>query len=154
MTTLHVQGARMQTALIAVSGLVLLVNLSGCAAEDSARRLDVTDTTWIQKGQTTQKEVVAQYGQPELTMPSAEDNAMGEYALYGYPPLLTIYTKHGLSSSFEPRPRGPFPQVYLPPLETLKPQRGHSDAAPQFWVRYDEQKVVDDFGFGTLPCTD
>ncbi len=89
MTTLHVQGARMQTALIAVSGLVLLVNLSGCAAEDSARRLDVTDTTWIQKGQTTQKEVVAQYGQPELTMPSAEDNAMGEYALYGYPPLLT-----------------------------------------------------------------
>lgn len=52
------------------------------------------------------------------------------------------------------RPRGPFPQVYLPPLETLKPLRAHSDAAPQFWIRYDAQKVVGDFGCGALPGTD
>jgi len=138
--------------------LLSLVLLSGCVVGELQQRIRPEDTTWIQRGQTTREEVMARFGEPDRSAPKKDKMGLGEYVEYGRPLMLDTYTARGYTSPFEPRPRGggpgplggAAPQVYRPPIESIEFPSPAETVQP-FWLLYDTQGVVGDFGFGTPP---
>ncbi len=127
----------MRTLLTGIGILLFVIQMSGCVTGDDAQRIRPEDTTWIQKGQTTQKEIIAKFGQPQFT---GTQKGVGQLAEYTYSPPAPV--------GLEPRPSGPFPQAYTPPAQT----RPETEALKErFWVLYDSQGIVQDFGFGAAP---
>ena len=119
-------------------------------------RIRPEDTTWIQRGHTTREEIMAKFGEPDHSMMKEDQTGPGEYVEYGLPLMPDIYAARGYTSPFEPRPRGggpvggANPQVYRPPIESIKFPSPAETVQP-FWLLYDTQGVVGDFGFGTPP---
>ena len=132
--------------------LMLLLSNSSCIGKPLAPRVSVEDTTWIVLGKTTRDEVVTRFGRPDSSSNVQIDADHGDYAEYGPALAPDVYEGRGYTSPFEPRPRGggveqlggAQPQVFRPPLESI---RSPSRDGPVFWVLYDPQGVVKDFGF-------
>ena len=115
----------------------VLLQLPGCVVEDHTLVIRPDDTTWIQKGQTTRQEVIERFGAPRFT---GTLEGEGQYAEYS-PPGPGV-------ASLEPRPEGPFPQTYRPPADTMP---GAEALGERLWLVYDNQGIVQDFGFGAPP---
>ncbi len=124
----------MLRTLFNLSCLCCIVQLSGCVVGEVEPRIAPDDTTWIQKGHTTQEQVIARFGQPDLTIRRDDGGQYAEYTI-----------TDDLMAQLEPRPEGPFPQTYRPPVQTMP---GAEALRERFWVIYDSQGIVQDFGFG------
>ncbi len=141
-----------------ISLLLGSVVLLGCLSKVQPRILPA-DTTWIQRSHTTREEVITRFGKPDRSMAKKDQMEGGEYVEYGRSLMPDLYAARGYTSPFEPRPRGggpaqlggAAPQVYRPPIESLR-FPGPAEAVQPFWLHYDGQGVVRDFGFG-LPTT-
>lgn len=123
--------------LVSLGTLFWLVQLFGCAIGEAPQRIRPADTAWIQKGQTTRNEIVGKFGEPTFRGTREE---VGQYAEYRWRPESM--------PALQPTPSGPFPQAYRPPARTTPEAEALGE---RFWVVYDEQGVVEDFGFGFPP---
>jgi hypothetical protein len=129
---------------------VLLMLLAGCAT-DARTVISGEDTKWIERGKTTKQEVLAYLGRPDLTVVGSNEELDGESVVYQPHLSSESYRTGGLASPFEPRPRGSLPQVHRPPIESLQAPALLRSESGQFWIVYDRDDIVRDYGFGILP---
>jgi len=122
--------------------------LIGCATDDTVVRILPVDTTWIQRGQTTREQVIAKFGEPRLILQNG-DGVEGQFAEYGSSPTVPSYGQRGGSQVLVPIPQGSFPQVYPTAEQAGILNRELQPLGDRFWLRYDAQGIVHDFGFGT-----
>lgn len=114
-----------------------LLFTAACVVGEVERRITPQDTAWIEKGRTTRDQVVAKLGEPAFT---GTHQGVGQYAEYTIPPPARL--------ALEPTQSGPFPQVQRAPVDTVPEAEALGD---RFWLIYDAQGVVEDFGFGSPP---
>jgi hypothetical protein len=127
--------------------IALLVIMSGCATAEMGHQITMEQAAWIQKGVTSRSEVVARFGAPNFEFP--------DYTTSKYETTSTsTTTKEGNSSTTTTTT-----QVQLPKSTkaTYLHTKSEASALPfyanvqttqnQFWIKYDEKGIVQDFGF-------
>ena len=126
-----------------VTLLALLFLMSGCATAEIKPQITPNDTAWIQKGLTTRSQIEARFGSPNFEVP--------EY----------VGSTHETSATSAPRSDvdGPTTKgiVSQSPKDT-KATYLHSESSSnvqtpedRFWVTFDANNVVKDFGFAGPP---
>jgi len=135
-------------ALRNLTALLTCALLSACVTDNTIRRIRPDDTTWIQRGETTREQVKEKFGEPRLTLAGREGD-QGQYAEYSSSPSIHTYGERGGSQVFVPIPQGPFPQVYPSSEQAGLPNRQLQPLGDRFWLRYNAQGIVEDFGFGS-----
>ena len=131
--------------------IALLVILSGCATAEMGRQITVEQAAWIQKGVTSRSEVVEHFGAPNFDFP--------DYTNSKYETTSTsTTTKNGDTSTTTTTV-----QVQSPKSTKATYLHTRSQAAVlpffanvqttqnQFWIKYDEKGIVQDFGFAGGP---
>lgn len=131
--------------------IALLVILSGCATAEMGRQITVEQAAWIQKGVTSRSEVVERFGAPNFEFP--------DYANSKYETTSTsTTTKDG-----DTRTTTTTVQVQSPKSTKATYLHTRSQAAVlpfyanvqttqnQFWIKYDENGIVQDFGLTGRP---
>ena len=114
--------------------IVLDFVLYGCAAAEQGKRIIPDEVTWIEKGRTTRAEVVARFGLPPVEFPQSSGftTASTTTITTQRPTRLRkatyVYTRRDTADGFPFFDNPQFRQC-------------------QFWVVYDEQVVVRDYGF-------
>ena len=136
-----------------VTLLALLFLMSGCATgkiEKIAPQITLEDTAWIQKGLTTRNEIEERFGSPNFEVP-----------VYAGSPPETSATSTPRSDKDSPTTTSMVSQspkdtkaTYVHPLFESEISPSSATAQTQqdrFWVKYDEENVVKDFGFAVPP---
>ena len=127
----------MRKGVMTVWLLLLLMQGVGCVVGDEVRKIRPEDTNWIQQGQTTREQVMARFGKPHFT---GAHKGVGKYDEYHY--------SHEAPVNLEPVPDGAFPLNFPPPSHSTSQVQSPSE---RFWIMYDSQGVVQDYGFGAPP---
>jgi outer membrane protein assembly factor BamE (lipoprotein component of BamABCDE complex) len=124
---------------------ILLLILTSCVSNERGRTIATEEIAWIQKGATTRTEVVQKFGTPYSEVP---DGLMVETTT-----TPTTTKADGTQTSIitsTVRPNKYIRAIYL----HTKTEGGFfmntKVAQEQFWVRYDERGVVQDFGLDRL----
>jgi len=125
----------MKILVAMVAFLFVCAQVVGCVIGEAPKKIRPADTTWIQNGQTTRAQIEEKFGKPQF---SGTHQGVGQHVEYTYSPPSSM--------GLEPRPSGPFPQAYQPPARTMPQAQA---ARERFWVTYDAQGIVQDFGFGS-----
>lgn len=125
----------------------LLVFLSGCATAEIGRQITPEQAVWIQKGGTTRNQIVERFGAPNFEFPDYTDSK--------HQTTTTSTTiKDGDTSTTTTTI-----QVQSPKNTKATYLHTKSEAAvlpfyanvqttqKQFWIKYDENGIVQDFGF-------
>jgi hypothetical protein len=135
---------------------VVVSTVSSCASAETGRSISSQDVTWIQKDQTTRSEVVQRLGAPTSEMP---DWAGMHYQVTS----ITTTTKTADNKDGESQQ-----SVTTTTMEPIKPRTkalyvhhktegglfvGIQITEEQFWITYDENGVVQDFGLHAGPRT-
>ena len=138
---------------VLVASLPLL--LANCATAEFGRQITPEEVTWIQKGITTRSEVVQRFGAPRFELP--------DWTNRKYQTTTTQKTvKEGDTSTtttttvqVEPTDRT-MKAVYMYTKSEAAVVPFYANAKTvqeQFWVSYDENGIVQDFGFTGGPGT-
>ena len=130
-------------------GVVLVgLMLCGCAIQEHGQRITPDDAMWITKGVTTRTQVTEIFGPPRFEVPLQSTT--------------TSTTKTTSNVEGQTRTSTTTVQVNEPPAGTKAtylysrsdsniPFHGSINTT-QFWLRYDEHGIVQDFGFvGAMP---
>jgi len=122
----------MWTAVLLLLVTAIIVQEWGCVVGGSQQRITPSETTWILKGETTRDQVLAKFGSPHLTERTGGAGTYDEYTYHA-------------PGTLEPqlRPSGPSVLAFPPPREPSSPEV----ATNRFWLRYDANGQVEDFGF-------
>jgi hypothetical protein len=127
--------------------IALLVILSGCATAEMGRQITVDQAAWIQKGVTSRNDVVERFGAPNFEFP--------DYTNSKYETTSTSTTTKDRDTSTTTTTI----QVQSPKNTKATYLHTKSEAAVlpfyanvqttqnQFWIKYDEKGIVQDFGF-------
>ena len=136
--------------------LGFVLSVLGCATAEKGRSISTQDVTWIQKGKTSRAEVVQRFGGPTSETP---DWAAMHYQVTS----ITTTTKPGSNQDGESQQ-----SVTTTTMEPIKPRTkavyvhekteggvfvGIQITEDHFWVTYDENGVVQDFGLQAGPGT-
>ena len=132
--------------------LFVVFVLSSCVSAETGRSISPQDVAWIQKGKTTRAEVVERFGGPTSEMP---DWAGMQYQVTSITTTTTpTSNKDGESqqsvttTTMEPiKPRTK--ALYVHQKTEGGPFGGIQITEEQFWITYDENGVVQDFGLQT-----
>jgi hypothetical protein len=127
--------------------IALLVILSGCATAEMGRQITAEQTAWIQKGVTSRSEVVERFGASNFEFP--------DYTNAKYETTSTsTTTKDGNTSTTTTTVQAQSPKSTK---ATYLHTRSQAAVLPfyanvqttqnQFWIKYDEKGIVQDFGF-------
>ena len=135
-----------------VAWLTLLVLVNACATAKTEHTATMADTGWIQKGFTTRSQIEARFGSPSFEVPE-------------YPGSTRATTATATPRIDEATQKSPG-TVTESPKETKATyllRRSETAIAPssadlqeqddRFWVTYDANNVVKDFGFAGPPAT-
>ncbi len=118
--------------------IVAMISLVACVGGKNVADINSQNTDWIEENRTTREQVVTKFGEADF---SGVYKGVGEFAEYtvSSPTPLTL----------EPTQVGTQPQVHRSPGDISVNDVGKSD--DRFWVIYNAQGVVHDFGFGAPP---
>jgi hypothetical protein len=135
--------------LLYAIGITLV--LWGCATDEQGRLISHDEVTWIQKGVTTRSQVIERFGSPRFETPLQSS---------------TTSTTTTTRPTVEGQPQTTTTTVHVnePPKGTkaIYPYTRARSTIPfdikvrtsQFWLLYDENGVVQDYGFvGDVPVT-
>ena len=133
-----------------IYGVLISLVLCGCATDEHGRLINQDEVLWIEKGITTRTQVVEQFGSPrfEGPLPSTTTSTTTTTATVEGKSHTTITTVH----------------VDEPPTQTkaIYPYTKLQSTTPfyvkvytsEFWLVYDEQGVVQGYGFaGDVPAS-
>ena len=125
--------------------VILLLTLTSCVTNERGRSITAEEVAWIQKGVTTRTEVAQKFGTPYSQGP---DGVMVETT--STPTTTKEDGTHTSIITSTIRPNKNTRAIYL----HTKTEGGiFADlkvTQEQFWVRYDERGVVQDFGLDRL----
>jgi hypothetical protein len=125
--------------------VILLLTLTSCVTNERGRNITAEEVVWIQKGVTTRIEVIQKFGKPYSEGP---DGLMVETTTSP-----TTTTDDGTQTSVitsTVRPNKYTRAMYLHTKTEGGVFMDTKVAQEQFWVRYDERGVVQDFGLDRL----
>ncbi len=125
--------------------------LSACLTTTPGPAAPSPDVSWIQEGQTTREEVIAKLGRPILTLQTTYAGEVAEYAEHRTGQAARAQPRGASPLQLEPRPEGPAPQAFQPPIEAVRESLEDTDIQQKLWILYDKHGVVRDFGFGASP---
>jgi len=135
--------------------LILLVGvmMAGCATVEIGRNITPEEITWIQKKATTRSEVVEKLGLPTSEMP---DWTKMEFSSTSTTKTTTTSNKEDdgqtqksvSTTSFQTNPTNKFTRaLYIHTKSSSAIFAGTETHQKQFWLLYDAQGIVQDFGF-------
>jgi hypothetical protein len=135
---------------------VVAFTVSSCVSAETGRSISSQDVTWIQKDKTTRSEIVQRFGAPTSEMP---DWPGMHYQVTSI--TTTTRTTHNEDGQSQE-------SVTTTTMEPIKPRTkalyvhqktegglfvGIQITEEQFWITYDENGVVQDFGLQAGPRT-
>lgn len=134
-----------------IYGVIITFVLWGCATDEQGRLISQDEVTWIEKRVTTRTQVVERFGSPRFEMPLQSS---------------TTSTTTTTTATVEGQSQTTTTTIHLdePPRRTkaIYPYTRSRSTLPfyvkvrtsQFWLVYDENGVVQDYGFvGDVPVT-
>ena len=131
--------------------IMLFAFLNGCATAEVGRQITQDQAAWIQRGVTTRSEVVGQFGAPNFESADYSDSKHQTTTT-------STTTREGNTSTTTTTT-----QVQTPKNTKATYLHTKSEAAVlpfyanvqttqnQFWIKYDENGIVQDFGFAGRP---
>lgn len=124
--------------------LALLFLMSGCSSAKINHQITMADTAWIQKGITTRSEMQMRFGSPNFEVP--------EYSGSTRETTSTTSPRNdqdtpATKSTANVQPPNDTKATYLHPKSSADVQTRED----RFWVTYDPNNVVKDFGFAGPP---
>jgi hypothetical protein len=132
------------TRIVLVS---LVIFLNGCATAEMGRLITPEQAAWIQKGVTTRNEVVERFGVPDLEFPDYTDSKHQTTST-------STTTKEGDTSGTTTPTQVDSPKgtraTYLHTKSEAAVLPFYANAQStqsQFWIKYDDNGIVQDFGF-------
>ncbi|WP_447598014.1 hypothetical protein [Nitrospira sp. Nam80] len=131
---------------VIISSLILL----GCATEEHGRPISEEEITWIEKGVTTRTQIVERFGIPRFEMPlrSSTTSTTTTTAEVDGKSHTTTATVH------VDEPPKQTKAIYLYTRSNTKIPFYGEARTRQFWVVYDLNGVVQEYGFiGDVPAS-
>ena len=125
--------------------VILLLTLTSCVTNERGHNITAEEVVWIQKGVTTQTEVVQKFGKPYSEGP---DGLMAETTT-----MPTTTKEDGTQTSIITSAVRPNKNTRAMYLHTKTEGSIFTDikvTQEQLWLRYDERGVVQDFGLDRL----
>jgi hypothetical protein len=118
--------------------IALLVILSGCATAETGRQITMEQAVWISTGVTTRSEVVERFGAPSFEFPDPATTTIKDGDTSATTTTVQVQSPKSTKATYL---HAKSEAAVLPFYANLQTTQN------QFWVRYDENGIVQDFGF-------
>lgn len=131
--------------------LALAAALWGCATAEIGRQITPAEVAWIQKGITTRTAIVQRFGHPMAETP---DRTAMQFQTTSTTTTTATGDSHQSVTTTKVEPINKVTKaIYLHTKSEGGLFVGITTTQEQFWIRYDEQGIVQDHGFQAVPST-